>query len=624
MDRKKLNSFSKITNGTIQIAAALAVLGVFLFNISRNAAEKIKDDFFSELAYTAQTEASYTEAALESVITRAHDITAALEVNYSPASASAKALIEYYEKKFEVTDIYILTKGSKAVHASRETLQNEKKFEIPSDLSTPYFISQTVSYDGGTYFAAAVPINAKNSTSDILVIVCDVKKFSHLTGHRLFGSQGHAAVFQTDGNYVFKSDKHSALSNDNSFFFIRNAVFYSDRNFTVMSANLAERKSGALEFSYNSNEVWLSYYVPVNNTDSWYLAVFVPASYLDYSIKQSNYLLLVIMAVNFFVFLIVFAAISNNLSKWNKKLQTTVSKLMKNDRDLRLGVSQVVSYIFTYRTDTKEVTIINDSDKNRKPALIQKTMPLETWIAFVHESERETLLSELDRFTKEKKQLAKEVRLNSDTFQNTKYSWFKMILKPVSGEEGEPLYAVGTLDNIDDSKTLRDMASLDQLTGLLNRTECERLIAHQFAQTQHKKHYAFMMIDIDDFKNINDTKGHLYGDAAIKIIGQELKNTFRNTDIIGRFGGDEFVIFLNNIDTVDIVLFKCISMQKELEKKKIGDEYANLSISIGIVFNDEPASFTELCHDADLALYQAKSEGKRKYVIFNKKAFAEV
>ena len=136
------------------------------------------------------------------------------------------------------------------------------------------------------------------------------------------------------------------------------------------------------------------------------------------------------------------------------------------------------------------------------------------------------------------------MRIKSDTGA---YLWYCIRVTLIYDKDQKPLKAVGVMVNIDDAKRqtekLTERASRDALTGLYNRAEAFRLVAEHLAQSQQQEH-TLMMMDIDNFKQINDTKGHLFGDTVLQDIGRMLKKLFRSTDIVGRIGGDEFVTFL--------------------------------------------------------------------------------
>lgn len=170
------------------------------------------------------------------------------------------------------------------------------------------------------------------------------------------------------------------------------------------------------------------------------------------------------------------------------------------------------------------------------------------------------------------------------------------------------------------NKSLKEIADKDIMTGLLNKTNTISRINDLIDNYDGNGKYALLFVDIDDFKTINDTYGHKVGDELIINFSNILKNYFRNDDIIGRFGGDEFIIFIKNIKTFenieDIANRLC---NKIYEESNMHTDY-NFSTSIGIsLFPDHGSTYTSLVENADLALYESKNSGKNTYKIYDDK-----
>lgn len=165
-------------------------------------------------------------------------------------------------------------------------------------------------------------------------------------------------------------------------------------------------------------------------------------------------------------------------------------------------------------------------------------------------------------------------------------------------------------------------AQSDVLTGLLNRGELELQVAEFLKQEQSKnKISAFIMIDCDNFKQINDNYGHMIGDVALKALAQTLRSSFDTGDIIARLGGDEFVVFCISRDSVKEIMNEVAYMMEAWRHTPIISEdgssfYSTLSIGIAISPRDG-ISYNELLHKADTALYKSKQCGRNQYKIYN-------
>lgn len=175
---------------------------------------------------------------------------------------------------------------------------------------------------------------------------------------------------------------------------------------------------------------------------------------------------------------------------------------------------------------------------------------------------------------------------------------------------------VGKVRSNERSRNLEDKADTDLLTGLNNKVATERKIKEYIMN--HPNEQALMFIfDIDNFKKINDTMGHAFGDEVLRTLGHELFGEFRVSDIIGRTGGDEFTIFLRNIKD-DMINEQANRVVRFFQNFQAG-EYVKYSAtaSIGVaVFPRDARDFEGLYKAADKALYTAKNRGKNQLAFY--------
>lgn len=155
-----------------------------------------------------------------------------------------------------------------------------------------------------------------------------------------------------------------------------------------------------------------------------------------------------------------------------------------------------------------------------------------------------------------------------------------------------------------------EQAHADPLTHLYNRNAAERMITKILEENPDERH-AMIMMDIDEFKGINDTYGHNYGDVVLITLADKMKNFFRNGDILARVGGDEFCIFMKNINNADIAIGKSRALCEQVEAMKIGNQNVSVTCSIGVTITSKRNStFAKLYYKADQAMYESKKHGK--------------
>lgn len=191
------------------------------------------------------------------------------------------------------------------------------------------------------------------------------------------------------------------------------------------------------------------------------------------------------------------------------------------------------------------------------------------------------------------------------------------------GTDGKPAKAVGVIADITTEKKFQqrlvEKSERDALTGAYNKATVQNLIEAFLYASKADTIHAFLMIDFDNFKTINDTQGHLFGDTVLTEMTAGVKRLFRSDDLIGRIGGDEFVVFLKNIPSSDFAQRKAEQVLHLFDTAfAFGKNNFQISCSIGIAM--APAfgtDFTTLYHNADIALYSAKKQGKNRAVLFD-------
>lgn len=168
---------------------------------------------------------------------------------------------------------------------------------------------------------------------------------------------------------------------------------------------------------------------------------------------------------------------------------------------------------------------------------------------------------------------------------------------------------------------LRHNAFHDQLTNLPNRVLFMDRLAHALKLKKRRKNYLFavLFIDLDRFKLVNDSLGHMVGDQLLIAIARCLESCLRPKDTVARFGGDEFAILLKNLKDVDDAISVVRRIQEQLKLPfKLNGQEVFTSISVGIALNTIDYERPEdLLRDADTAMYRAKTLGKARYEVFN-------
>jgi len=195
--------------------------------------------------------------------------------------------------------------------------------------------------------------------------------------------------------------------------------------------------------------------------------------------------------------------------------------------------------------------------------------------------------------------------------------WVEITAHIFVEQYSENLYALLYLKNIDAQKR-RELeqeaaATRDYLTGVFNRRTFKYLVEEHMESEREDVCGTLILLDVDNFKKINDTFGHAEGDKILKQLSDVLMTTFRRKDLLGRFGGDEFMIFLKNVSDREIINRRITEFCNAFAKVS---EYQS-TCSIGIVeMKKESFSYDEYMKKADTALYQSKERGKNTYTYY--------
>ena len=237
----------------------------------------------------------------------------------------------------------------------------------------------------------------------------------------------------------------------------------------------------------------------------------------------------------------------------------------------------------------------------------------------IHENDRKDFLHLLERCLKKNENNWVEDSIRFYTAKG-RYEWMEVHMhKEYIHAAGETVIS-GTMINTagwtNELDRWKEKANRDALTGLYNREYFEQY-ANIAIKKEQNKSAAVVFVDIDDFKNVNDTLGHSVGDDVIRWFAKRVQGAFRHSDIVARYGGDEFVVFVNDTEKEDLV--ECLQQLCESFRYpyKNGDIEYPVSGSIGAaVFPEDGKAYQELLNHADSALYEAKRKGKNRFMLY--------
>lgn len=204
--------------------------------------------------------------------------------------------------------------------------------------------------------------------------------------------------------------------------------------------------------------------------------------------------------------------------------------------------------------------------------------------------------------------------------KNGSIGWIESICVPMFDDNGQVNGALGInrdiTARINETEHLRHIAQHDHLTNIPNRHLLFERISHLIDQSERSKSlFTLLYLDINKFKQINDTKGHIFGDKVLQEVALRLSQSIRKSDTAARIGGDEFVVLLENThEEKDISVFMDSLLKKLSEEIIVNNDVINVTCSIGVSkYPEDGISFDELLSVADMAMYANKNSGS--YII---------
>lgn len=438
--------------------------------------------------------------------------------------------------------------------------------------------------DDENRFCVAVPLTMKNGQKAVLAFLYPQSVLNELLDSVSSNGTGYLCIMDSDGNFVASQTTQAPWVTSGQFVLDSET---SDRLTTVTS--LTDKKQ------------YVTYAKSIGIND-WYILYVMPKAVLDaQSQAGSNHIHLFGTACILFSVLMFGIGIHKNRIRYRHIL------LFKEK--FRIATLQSARAAFEYDKSRDELRLISECEHIHLP---KQTLSLSELALYVHPADRPLYGQAIIELRRDGT-TATTMRLihfaNDDG-----YRWYHVTATRLT-EKGSKALTIGTLEDIDEREKerliLAEKATKDCLTGLCNRAEAEQIIRNRLASLGEGEHSAFAIIDLDDFKHINDEYGHDCGDRALLFFADKLRAVFRFGDVIGRLGGDEFIVYMTLTSDKKVLERR---MQELMESLKMcrsdDDDLPPITCSIGCCVASKGDTFEDLYKIADAALYESKTNGK--------------
>ena len=429
-------------------------------------------------------------------------------------------------------------------------------------------------------------------------------------------------VVSDDGKIIFSNNTESAFYLSNDFNNILQKITFND--FT--QTDVAYKTSGALtnEYFTSNGEKYYITQVATGYT-GWNLVHVINAATVDFSDYFTNsnmfYLMLTIILA-FFIFLIYSARL---VFSYKKDVETEKQAMLRNQTELELmheryQILARYSDVVVYELDlVNKLIYANENYENFfgvKPVFTDNLRS-----SNLYKEDISKFQNMLDKLNNRHEAVIDQIRFEK---ADKTVIWCQLVLAAIYDKNEQMIRLLGRITNIDkmkrETEIMKMKSQIDSMTSLYNSETIKELIIQFLSNDNTNGIHALMIIDIDDFKSINDRYGHKQGDFVLRCIANNIKSIYRSTDLVGRLGGDEFMIFLTNIKNTKHLDKIAANTVNKIANTKFSDETIQaISCSVGaVLIRNTAISFNILYYQADVALYYAKRHGKNQHHLYKR------
>lgn len=575
------------------------------FEYNHNLKQELKTQAETDLSISTQTSILVINTKLNSITSNLQNIALSL------------SNMDLNQDSYLINKILLTAKSQNNISSlacyTLNNLKNTSKWYV-----NQVSLGEQVIYidDNRTYVYILTPIRKDNLVLGCMEASYSLTTIGDIFSHQTFNNHGTAIIMQNDSSII--ADE-TMSPHDTYLNYLKNAIFYDGSSLEDFKSKLSMGNSDILHYSLEGKE-WYAQYTPLG---LYGLSVYnqVPAEILEENATIFNGLAdhifnqIILIMVVFIIFILVIQIINNKNIKGNQR------KLLLEKERYQTVLSHTQGAVWEYDIASDTLT---KSDPDLGIHTTLSVIPNYKNFMFECDVIHPDYISAFEEFYHCLQGGKKEIQVELKAKDiSGKMVWFELSGTTIYDNNGLPVSVIGQTVNIDARKReleeLRDHANRDSLTKLYNRNALTKKVNESIQNGKIQMMHALFMIDIDNFKGINDTYGHTFGDAVLIELSTKLSKYFKEPHLVSRIGGDEFVIFLYDISSISYVHEKAEKVISVFKKMYVGGEgNHNTSGSVGIsIYPEHGTNFHELLNKSDIALYHSKSIGKDCYSIYD-------
>lgn len=495
-------------------------------------------------------------------------------------------------------------KSPSATEADREVLaQLIDGEEVISDIRYSHRL-------GGNYFAVAQPVCKNGATIGALRVRMSARLLTTTTQASQFYDNVNTCIINSQGEILYAISTDYQSTGDLGASLALNGL--PEPAIGEIIANLEQGEDIAFQVAGKGKEYYVSL-AKLGHND-WYIINFLRSTDVLYNynsilrgvIYSAVVLILLTMVAGCVVIITIF--------RQNKRIN------LDNKRYAALAqFSDTLLFEYDYATDTLTFTPNAKEKLNLSSTTLKDISSSSHVLELLHPDYRALIGDIFQRFPPAETMAEVQYREGSLKVKDGSYRWFSCQYKYVAQGNAAKLI-IGKLTDITDQRgkieSLEHQARQDTLTGTYNRSaeEIVNKMLHKSVQG------VFFMVDLDNFKEINDTCGHIAGDSILSQVGHCLKGICGDSGVVARVGGDEFIVFLHGDTSVGAAKEKAAAILSGINRIKVGppDGDMTVSASLGIALSPvDGVTYGELYAAADKAMYAVKQRSKGDFTLYD-------
>lgn len=481
------------------------------------------------------------------------------------------------------------------------------------------FITNEVGSDNrGKFIVIGAPVIKDGKVIGNVYGEYSLFRLSQILNTESFDGEGYSILITPDGDYITTSLNKNVLNkNEENFWqYMKNASFSRGYSYEKFRDDVMLRNSGFSIYSMNG-EARVAYYLPVG-INNWYMVKLVTLKSImsaSEMLKDMVWPLVVKIAV---LLLLIGAVASWYLYKFDKARIRNAIKFQSLVDNIPGGVAEIL-------VTKDDMTIMYANEGYYSLSGYNRDDPQSEPGYFLDSEEKNTVLHSIHHEIEQTGGLHVEYQIRNSEGAIRWLGVSGTVMKQTA--EGVLVQAIfiDTTLNRERTEQIIERARHDKMTQLYDKVSVQEIISRKLAGALGDTLFVLAVLDIDDFKSINDTYGHDIGDKVIIAVAETMHKFFRDTDICGRIGGDEFVVFMINAGSKEIAENRLNGFLAFIAGLEVAGRKKLFSCSVGaaVASSGEHMSYAEMFKVADESLYAAKRNGKSCGVVRSTKEGVE-